>query len=64
MGLLGYGLFAAPPAWVPVAGVLAAAEPLERVVGVVATLAASAAVVAACGHLLATRVSLVLPGRE
>lgn len=64
MGLLGYGLFETPPAWVPLAGVIAATDPLDRAIGVVSTLAASAAVVAVCGRLLATRVTLVLPGRE
>lgn len=63
IGLLVWGLLGAPPAWVPVAGLLAAVEPVHRAVGVLTTLLASAAVLVVCGHLLATRVSLVLPGR-
>ena len=64
LGLIGLGLLGAPPAWVPLAGILAANTPLDAAIGVVVTLAAAAAVLAACGHFLLTRVSLVLPGAE
>lgn len=64
LSLLLYGLLGEPPAWVPVAGVFAAAGVFERVVAVVVTVAAAAAVIGVCGRLLATRVRLVLPGLD
>ncbi len=61
LGLLVWGVAAAPPVFVPLAGLVAAHDAVGRAVGVCATVAASAAVLSACGHLLATRVRLVLP---
>lgn len=58
--LLVWGTTGDPPAWIPLAGVLVAATPVEHVVAITASLGLAAVVVAITGHLLATRVSLVL----
>lgn len=58
---LGAGLFASPPAWVPMAGLLVAQGLSERVVAVIATLLPAVLIVELCGRLQASRVDLVLP---
>jgi hypothetical protein len=63
-GLLVWGAVGAPPVWVPLAGLLVAKTPSEHAIVCVAALGVAALAVAIAGHLLATRVSLVLPRGE
>jgi hypothetical protein len=61
LGLLLLGVFGPPLAFVPLTGVVSANTAVERGVAVVSTLAFASVVLAICGHLLHTRVRMVLP---
>lgn len=61
LGLMAWALLGQPPAFVPIAGAIAASTPLGQAIGVAASLAAALGLVALMGHLLSSRVDLVLP---
>lgn len=61
LALMAWALLGEPPAFVPIAGAIAATSAVGQGIGVAASLFGALALVALMGHLLSTRVELVLP---